>query len=423
MRKLLYILLLLPFLSYGQADTCRSFSQDDTLDYAYYNGTYKFSRLQLNYKVPFNPCNDSSGFLYYDTTINSVVFIDHFTHMPVALLSSETTLAWSDTSGAGAVSPLATKFYVNSLLGNYITASQLAYSADTTSFNLRTWAMGYFVTPLSLNDTANTVRSWANSTFQPIGNYATTTALTDSVSYRVKYTDLIDSNYAKYFQLVDSSNALNGRINAKGTGSVTSITATAPLTGGTITSSGNIGLGTAGTAGTYGSATQVPVYTTDAYGRITATTVTAITYPTYNSGYGISITGTAPTFTVSATPYTAGRGMGINGFSFYSDSTVCLYADDSNVNKGYCSYYYARNNFLTAISLTAGSGVTITGVSPTYTISATPTTYYAGSNISVSSYSVAVVSNPTFTGLLTGTGGITTPTMTVTGPEAHKENL
>ena len=202
-----------------------------------------------------------------------------------------------------------------------------------------------------------------------------------------------------------------------GTGTVTSITAAAPLTGGTITSSGSIGLGTTGTAGTYGSATQVPVYTTDAYGRITATTVTAITYPTYNSGYGISITGTAPTFTVSATPYTAGRGMGINGFSFYSDSTVCLYADDSNVNKGYCSYYYARNNFLTAISLTAGSGVTITGVSPTYTISATPTTYYAGSNISVSSYSVAVVSNPTFTGLLTGTGGITTPTMTVTGHE------
>jgi hypothetical protein len=59
-------------------------------------------------------------------------------------------------------------------------------------------------------------------------------------------------------------------------GGVSSISALAPLTGGTITASGSIGLSTAGTAGTYGSATQVPVITTDIYGRVTGVVNTPI---------------------------------------------------------------------------------------------------------------------------------------------------
>ncbi len=83
-----------------------------------------------------------------------------------------------------------------------------------------------------------------------------------------------------------------------GTGTVTSIATSAPLTGGTITSSGTIGLSTVGIAGTYGSATTVPVITTDAWGRVTTVTTAAIS----GGGGGITSSGTTnyvPKFTSS----------------------------------------------------------------------------------------------------------------------------
>jgi hypothetical protein len=84
-------------------------------------------------------------------------------------------------------------------------------------------------------------------------------------------------------------------IATSGTGTVTSITAAAPLTGGTITGAGTIGLSTTASAGTYGSATTVPVITVDGYGRVTTATTATI-------AAGVTSTGTAnyiPKFTTA----------------------------------------------------------------------------------------------------------------------------
>lgn len=62
-----------------------------------------------------------------------------------------------------------------------------------------------------------------------------------------------------------------------GSGTVTSVTAGSGLSGGTITTSGTISLPTTGVvASTYGSSSAVPVFTVDAYGRVTGVTNTNI---------------------------------------------------------------------------------------------------------------------------------------------------
>jgi hypothetical protein len=60
-------------------------------------------------------------------------------------------------------------------------------------------------------------------------------------------------------------------------GTVTSVTAGTGLSGGTITTSGTISLPNVGTAGTYGSATLIPVITTDAQGRVSGVSTASAT--------------------------------------------------------------------------------------------------------------------------------------------------
>lgn len=154
-----------------------------------------------------------------------------------------------------------------------------------------------------------------------------------------------------------------------GSGTVTSITATSPLTGGVITTSGSIGLGTTGTPGTYGSATIVPVLTTDVYGRVTGVTNTTIAppfsaitgKPTTIAGYGITdpIVYTSGSYSdpswitalawskITSTPTTlAGYGIADAYTKTASDARFAP---------------IAINGTVTSVAATAGTGINISG--------------------------------------------------------------
>jgi len=105
-----------------------------------------------------------------------------------------------------------------------------------------------------------------------------------------------------------------------GTGTVTSITTTAPLSGGPITSSGAISLLPSGvTAGTYGAAlgTQVPVITVDGFGRITLasnapTSIAALLGDVHGASSSTTVVGLQGT-PVSATAPLTGQLLQYNG--------------------------------------------------------------------------------------------------------------
>lgn len=147
----------------------------------------------------------------------------------------------------------------------------------------------------------------------------------------------------------DSINALRAAI---GSGTVTSITATSPLTGGTIVASGNIGLGTTGTAGTYGSATVVPVFTTDVYGRVTGVTNTSITYPvtSFNTRIGaISLTSADVTSALTFTPENVA-----NKVTSFASPNNTTYPTTAAVNTALSSYTPAIRTINTTAPITGG---------------------------------------------------------------------
>jgi hypothetical protein len=141
----------------------------------------------------------------------------------------------------------------------------------------------------------------ANSTNQKvtIQNNATTVGSEPAINF------IAGTNVTISVSDDSANNRSNVTINSTGGGgggggTVTSITAGTGLTGGTITTSGTINLAnTTVTAATYGSATQVGVFTVDAQGRLTAASNTSIAIaasqitsgilPVANGGTGVAV--------------------------------------------------------------------------------------------------------------------------------------
>lgn len=100
----------------------------------------------------------------------------------------------------------------------------------------------------------------------------------DSGSIDFTYDDVANTLTATVIPSgVNHDNLLNMSANKHVDHTLVSITGTGALTGGgDISSSRTISLTTAGTAGTYGNSSSVPVITTDTYGRVTAVTPTNI---------------------------------------------------------------------------------------------------------------------------------------------------
>ena len=105
------------------------------------------------------------------------------------------------------------------------------------------------------------------------------------------------------FTIPKGADGTNGTNGTNGSSGVVSVTA--PITNSGTSTAANIGLNTTGTAGTYGSATTVPVITTDAYGRITNVTPTTITGGGGTNGLPMGLTGAT-----AATRYVGGTTSG-----------------------------------------------------------------------------------------------------------------
>ncbi|MBK8195036.1 MAG: tail fiber domain-containing protein [Lewinellaceae bacterium] len=183
-------------------------------------------------------------------------------------------------------------------------------------------------------------------------------------------------------------------------GTVTEINTGAGLTGGPINSAGTISLSNTGVApGIYGSATEIPVVTVDAQGRVTDIFKTVVQPGTVgiNGGTGIDVQQNGLNFVVTNTGDTnAGDDVtntsqadgdvsgtfsnlqikaGVVGTPELANGAVtAAKLDDMNASNGQVlkwngtTWAPQADAGITSVGLTAGAGISVTGSSPNFTV-------------------------------------------------------
>ncbi len=209
-----------------------------------------------------------------------------------------------DVTGTNAASSVA-KLQGNAVSATAPTAGQvLTWDAVTSSWKPITPAAGGTGTVTSINTTAGQLTGGPITTTGTIGLATAGTAGTYGSGTQVPV--FTTDAYGRV------TGVTNTPITAGGTGTVTSVTAGAGLSGGVITTTGTVSMPNVGTAGTYGSATQVPVITTDAQGRVSGVTNTTITVPTVSGTTNYVAKFTGASAIGNSTLFDNGTTVGVN---------------------------------------------------------------------------------------------------------------
>lgn len=338
---------------------------------------------------------------------------------------TQTTTSVDKIKGATLGTTTATN--ANLLIANGTSWVSQAMSGDATITNAG-------VLSLKNTGTANTYGSALNIPVFTTDSQGRVTAVTNTA-----ISGLTTSNLS----------ATAGITNSQLANSSLTVTAGTGLSGGGLVSLGGtttLSLPNVGTAATYGSATQVPVLTTDAQGRITSVTNTTISGVAAST---VPFSGiTSATNTTAAMLVGSGSSLNFTGTGTINASTLggATFASPGTIGSGTAAAgtftALTANTSITDVGLTTNGVVTNTSAGLLGTLAGTTTTVLHGnaaglptfssisgsdlaSNITISTTgNISTTGTGTITsaGLLTGSNGLTISSGTVSLPSASIAN-